>query len=139
MFVECEETSSVLVAESAEHFLDQFLRLQAVTFQVAARNPQLRIKSTIFLGRCMALKGLHAFAIEQFEKAKVEYLIMDATKKELLYSLALAYEKCGKKKEALETLKEIFSVDIAYRDVSQRIENYYKAIQEHQEQEVPGR
>lgn len=104
-------------------------------FQVSARNPQLRLKATIFLGRCMAAKGLYAFAIEQFEKAKVEYLIMDATKKELLYSLALAYEKCNKKKEALDTLKEIFSVDIGYRDVSQRIETYYKAIQEKQERQ----
>jgi tetratricopeptide (TPR) repeat protein len=98
-------------------------------FQVSARNPQLRQKATIYLGKSMMEKGLHAFAIEQFQKAQAEYLIMDATKKELLYNLGTAYELAGQKEHALSTFKEIFSVDINYRDVSQRIETYYRDLQ----------
>ncbi len=98
-------------------------------FQVSARNPQLRQKATIFLGKSMMAKGLHAFAIEQFQKAQAEYLIMDGTKKELLYNLGTAYEAAGQKENALSTFKEIFSVDINYRDVSQRIEKYYRELQ----------
>ena len=41
--------------------------------------------------------------------------------KSVRYDLALAYEKKGSKEKALEFLEEIMSVDISFRDVSQKV------------------
>jgi hypothetical protein len=58
-------------------------------------------------------------------EAAKELLIMDATKKEVLYELANVLEKMGDKAASLDALKEIYNADYGYRDVAKRVESSY--------------
>lgn len=95
-------------------------------FQLSQRNPQRRIRSLYYMARCFAAKGQHDIAVEQLAKAKSELMIMDDTKKETVYELGCVFEAMGAIDKAVEQFKEIYSVDIGYRDVAAKIEKYYK-------------
>jgi hypothetical protein len=93
--------------------------------QQAKGNPHIRIKAMLLLGRCFERKNMNDLAKSSFADANKELTIMDGTKKELLYELALVCEKMGDKASSLEALKEIYNADYGYRDVAQRVEASY--------------
>lgn len=94
-------------------------------FQKATRNPKVRVKAIMMLGRSMAAKGIYDMAIAQFEEAKKEIPIMDDTKKAVIYELASAHEQNGNLDKAIAEYKIIYSNDIGYRDVADKINNFY--------------
>ncbi|MCX7818301.1 MAG: tetratricopeptide repeat protein [Kiritimatiellae bacterium] len=96
-------------------------------FQQSQRNPQRRTRSLYYLARCFEQKGQLDIAAEQLEKAASELTVLDNTKKDILYELGIVYERMGRGDKAVELFKEIYAVDIAYRDVADRIERYYKS------------
>ena len=51
---------------------------------------------------------------------------MDALKIDAMYYKGIALEATGEDEKALDCFKEIYSVDIKYRDITQRIESSYK-------------
>jgi tetratricopeptide (TPR) repeat protein len=95
-------------------------------FQLAQRNPQRRIRTLYYLGLCFKKKGQIDIAVEQMQKAVSELPVMDDTKKDLLYELGQLSEEMGNKEKALAYYKEIYGVDISYRDVSAKMESFYK-------------
>lgn len=95
-------------------------------FQLAQRNPQKRIRSLYYLGLCFKAKGQTDIAAEQLQKAVSELPVMDDTKKDILYELGGLNDAMGDKEKALAYFKEIYAVDISYRDVSAKIESFYK-------------
>jgi len=113
------------LAEAYWRFQDVDLALRE--FQLAQKSPQLRRKAIIYMGKCLAAKGLHDLAVEQFLKCLEEPTPMDSDRKECLYCLGLAYEAMDKSEDAIKAFKEIFSADVNYRDVSARITAHYKA------------
>jgi tetratricopeptide (TPR) repeat protein len=93
--------------------------------QRAKQNPNARLKAMNLLGQCYTAKGMLDLAVKQFQEAASEILAMDVTKKEILYSLGLVFEKMGKKDESLKCMKDIYEVDYGYRDVAKRVEQSY--------------
>lgn len=93
--------------------------------QQAKSSPNLRIKAILMLGRCFEKKNMNDLAKTSFMEASKELLIMDATKKEVLYELANVMEKMGDKAGSLDALKEIYNADYGYRDVAHRVESSY--------------
>lgn len=96
-------------------------------FQLSQRNPQRRVRSLYYLARCFAKKGQFDIAAEQLSRAVSELNLMDETKKDVVYELGLVYEQMKKPDKAMECFKEIYAVDIGYRDVAKRIEKGYPA------------
>lgn len=94
-------------------------------FQQAQRNPQRRIRSLYYLALCFKQKQQYDIAFEQLDKAASELQIMDATKKDILYELGTVCEAMDDKAKAARYFKEIYSVDIGYRDVADKIEQNY--------------
>jgi tetratricopeptide (TPR) repeat protein len=94
--------------------------------QLAQRNPQKRIRSLYYLGLCFKAKNQFDIAAEQLQKAASELVVMDDTKKDILYELGNLNESLGDKDKALAYYKEIYGVDISYRDVATKIESFYK-------------
>ena len=92
-------------------------------FQLAQRNPQRRVRSLIYLAKAFELKEQVDIALEQLESALSGLQGMDETRKEVLYELGLLSGKAGNSERAESCLKEIYTVDIGYRDVAKRIEN----------------
>lgn len=95
-------------------------------FQGAQRSPKFRIQALAMLGACFDSKGQFDLAVEQLATAKSELTLLDDTKKDIIYRLALCYDKMGKAEQAINELKVIYSQDIAYRDVAARINSFYK-------------
>jgi len=93
--------------------------------QQAKSNPNLRIKAILMLGRCFERKNMNDLAKTSLLEASKELLVMDATKKEVLYELANVLEKMGDKSASLDALKEIYNADYGYRDVAKRVESSY--------------
>ena len=95
-------------------------------FQISQRSPSLRLKSLVLLGRCFMEKKLFDLALEQLQHAVEGINVMDDFKKEVLYLLAECYEKLERPEEAIEQFKAIYSNDIGYRDVAEKIDAFYR-------------
>jgi tetratricopeptide (TPR) repeat protein len=94
-------------------------------FQRAQNNPHRRIQSLSYLGRCFTSRGMHDLAARTLQNAISEKLVFDDEKKELLYLLGCVLERMGKREEAIEQFKQIYEVDIAYKDVAAKVDAYY--------------
>jgi tetratricopeptide (TPR) repeat protein len=93
--------------------------------QQARQNPNLRTKALYMLGMCFASKNMNDLAVGALGDAAKEISVMDNTKKDILYSLAMLHEKMGRKEDYLEALKEIYNQDYGYKDVAKRVEASY--------------
>lgn len=93
--------------------------------QQAKTSPNLRIKVMNMLGLCYEKMNMTDLAVSQYQEAIKELQIMDDTKKELLYNMALLHHKLDQKTEYLESLKQIYAVDYGYKDVAERVEGSY--------------
>lgn len=99
---------------------------QAIShLQQATRNPHIRTRVLLLLGRTFRAKNMHDLAIKQLGDALADLQSMDGTKKEVLYEKGLIHMDMGDKESALDCFKQIYEVDYSYRDVAQRVEASY--------------
>ncbi|MFH0909375.1 MAG: tetratricopeptide repeat protein [bacterium] len=95
-------------------------------FQLAQKNPQRRIRALYYLALCFKQKQQFDIALEQLEKANTELSIMDDVKKDIIYELGGILEAMGRTDKAAEYYKEIYAVDIGFRDITAKIEKAYE-------------
>jgi tetratricopeptide (TPR) repeat protein len=93
--------------------------------QKAQANPHRRIQAMGLLGQCFARRNMNDLAARTLQNALKEKLVFDDEKKDLLYALGTVLEKMGKVEEAIEPFKQIYEVDIGFRDVSSKVDTYY--------------
>jgi tetratricopeptide (TPR) repeat protein len=94
-------------------------------FQAAQRNAQRRTSSLYYIGLCFKAKQQYDMAIEQLGKALEELPVMDEQKKAVLYELGQILESSGRMPEAIDHYKQIYQIDIGYRDVAAKVERGY--------------
>ncbi|MFA5203209.1 MAG: tetratricopeptide repeat protein [Lentisphaeria bacterium] len=94
-------------------------------FQFSQRSPQFRRAALANMGRCMLAKKLYDLAIEQFGAALEGLEKSDHSRKEFLYYLAQAYEQKNRADDALNCYKEIYSLDVNFRDVAAKLQAHY--------------
>lgn len=92
-------------------------------FQQSQRSSKDRINSLYYLGLSFKAVKQYDIALEQLEKASSEKNSMDDTKKDILYALGELCEIMDLSQKALDYYKEIYSVDIEYKDISEKVEN----------------
>lgn len=109
-----------------QYYLRQQYNEAIEEFQLAQRNPQRRTRALYYLALCFREKGQPDIAFEQLQKAASELTLMDETKKDVVYEMGVLAEQMGRQAEAVAFFKEIYSVDIKYRDIAQRIESSYQ-------------
>ncbi len=95
-------------------------------FQAAQRHPQRRVSAMYHLGLCFRSKNQFDMALEQLQKASAELPVMDEEKKDVLFDLGKTLEQVGRLPEAMECFKQIYQVDIGYKDVATRVEQGYQ-------------
>lgn len=93
--------------------------------QLALRAPKVRVAALILLGKAYLSKGFHDLAAEQLQTAKSEIPGMTEQKKDVLYQLGTAYEQQGDLEKAMVEFKALYGADISYRDVAQKIDDFY--------------
>lgn len=94
-------------------------------FQKSQNNPHLRIRSLIFLGQSFLGRNMNDLAVRALQNALKEKVGFDDERKEILYWHGVALEKMGKRDEAIEQFKQIYEVDLGFRDVAARVDAFY--------------
>lgn len=94
-------------------------------FQKAQSNPHRRIQALSYLGQCFSRRGMNDLAARTLQNAIREKVVFDDEKKELIYALGCVFEKMGKADEAIEQFKQIYEVDIGYKDIAAKVDAYY--------------
>ena len=94
-------------------------------FQQSQKGPQVRVASLVGMGRCFKAKKLFDLAVAQFTTAKGDLAQMDETKKDVIYELGTCLEQMGKSDAAIAEFKIIYSEDIGFRDVAEKINAFY--------------
>lgn len=106
----------------ANQFMDQAIQ----QFQLSQRSAKYRDLSLYYLGLAFRQKHQYDLAIDQLAAAASEIMNMSDLKKAVLYELGEIYEIVGNIEKAAEHYKQVYQVDIAYRDIAQKIERVYK-------------
>ncbi|MFW5997008.1 MAG: tetratricopeptide repeat protein [Lentisphaeria bacterium] len=98
-------------------------------FQHSQRNPNLINRSKLYMAKCLLRKGMPDLAIERLNEVleKSRDKMREDTLKEMLYELVSAYEHKNEYDKAMENLKELYSIDVNYKDVASKMEKYYKS------------
>jgi len=96
-------------------------------FQLSQRSPNHRNQSLYYMAMCFKTKKQYDLALSQLESAASEIVSMDETKKNILYELGVICELMEDKAKAADYYKQIYKVDIGYRDVAQKIEAAYSS------------
>ena len=93
--------------------------------QAARKSPNVRLKAMSLLGQCYRELNMLDLSVRTFEEAAKEILIMDNTKKDIVYNLGLVFAQMDKKEQSLDCFKQIYEVDYGYIDVAHRVESSY--------------
>jgi tetratricopeptide (TPR) repeat protein len=94
-------------------------------FQKSQNNPHRRVASLNYLAQCFARRKMFDMAARTLQNAIKEKPVLDEEKKDLLYNLGCVLENMGKKDDAIEQFKVVYEVDIAYKDVAEKVDRYY--------------
>jgi len=100
-----------------EHAIEQF--------QVARKHPKWDFSSQVHLGLCFYQKGHYELAVDQLNNVIKIESTNDKELLEAIYYLGLSFEKLNDISNAKECFKKIYSIDARYRDISEKIEQYY--------------
>lgn len=94
-------------------------------FQLSQKSPKHRVKSLYYLALCFKHKKQFDLALTQLEKAASEIPLMNDTKKDILYELGDVSYAMGDTQKAALYYKQIYEVDIGYKDIAAKIEHAY--------------
>lgn len=94
-------------------------------FQQAQKSPKVRISALAGMGKALKARKMFDLAVQQFQTAKNELPTMDDLKKDIVYQLAECYEGMGRQEDAITEFKLIYSEDIGFRDVADKINAFY--------------
>ncbi|MSU22841.1 MAG: hypothetical protein EXS32_03355 [Opitutus sp.] len=94
-------------------------------FQQAQKGPQVRLAALVGLARCFKAKKLFDLAVAQLTTAKADLGQMDDTKKDIVYELGTCLELMGQADLAILEFKAIYSEDIGFRDVADKVNAFY--------------
>ena len=90
-------------------------------FQLAARAPQFFVECCSMLGICFRQKGLTELAEKWYRKGIAAPGFAEEVYVGLKYDLADCLEEQGRNDEARDLFKEVFAIQMNYRDVKDRI------------------
>ena len=93
--------------------------------QKAQNNPHKRIQAMNLLALCFGKRGMFDLAARTLQNAIKEKPAFDDEKKELVYNLGCVLEKMGKPQDAIEQFKQIYEMDIGYKEVATKVDAFY--------------
>lgn len=93
--------------------------------QLGTKQPNVRLKAMELIGLCHWHGTRYDMAKDSFMKARAEMPAMDGPKMDVTYNLAQLCEGTGENTQAIELYKEIYEVDMSYKDVAAKVEGSY--------------
>jgi tetratricopeptide (TPR) repeat protein len=114
-------TLANLLYDSGDH------QAAIANFQQAQKSPKVRLSALAGMGKALKARKMYDLAVQQFQVAKSEIPTMDDLKKDIIYQLAECYEGMGRAEDAINEYKLIYSDDIGFRDVADKINAFYSS------------
>jgi tetratricopeptide (TPR) repeat protein len=97
-----------------------------IEFQKAQGSARHRKSATMHKGKCFALKEQYDIAITEFELLLSEIQEMSKEKLDVIYELASALRSVGRIEDSMAQFKLIYLEDVAYRDIQEIMDQFYK-------------
>ena len=98
--------------------------------QLAQKSPKDRLDALYCLAMCFIKKGQRDMGVMQLETARDQLPTMDELKKKVVYQLGLCAEEAGDIEKAYAYYKDIYSADVTFADLNERMLRIGKALQE---------
>ncbi|MBO5642968.1 MAG: tetratricopeptide repeat protein [Kiritimatiellae bacterium] len=107
-------------------YLDEALQ----HLQLAQKSPKDRLWALYYLSLCFLSKGQTDMAVMQLETARDALPVMDELKKLVVYRLGRCAEESKDYEKAYDYYKSVYSSDVGFEDLSERMLAISKAIKE---------
>ena len=101
--------------------------------QLAQKSPKDRLWALYYLAMCFLKKGQTDMAVMQLETARDAIPTMDDLKKKVVYQLGLCAEASGDLEKAYQYYKDVYSTDVGFADLSERMLAVSQAIKAQQQ------
>ncbi len=100
--------------------------------QLGAKQPTVRYQALNYIGLChwKRTPKMLDMASKTLQNALAEIPTMDDSKKEITYNLAQVFEEMKRNSEAIDLYKQIYEIDMSYKDVTEKVEKSYETPQE---------
>ena len=98
--------------------------------QLAQKSPKDRLNALYYLAMCFLKKGQRDMAVMQLETARDQLPMMDDLKKKVVYQLGLCAEESGDYEKAYNYYKDVYSSDVTFGALNERMLKIGKLIQE---------
>ncbi|MBR3222369.1 MAG: tetratricopeptide repeat protein [Kiritimatiellae bacterium] len=89
--------------------------------QLAQKSPKDRLWALYYLAMCFLSQGQNDMAVMQLEAARDALPTMDDLKKKVVYQLGLCAESAGDLEKAYQYYKDVYSSDVGFEDLSERM------------------
>ena len=98
--------------------------------QLAQKSPKDRLWALYYLAMCFLAKEQTDMAVMQLETARDQIPTMDDLKKKVVYQLGLCAEAAGDLEKAYQYYKDVYSTDVGFEDLSERMLAVSQALKE---------
>ena len=98
--------------------------------QLAQKSPKDRLWSLYYLAMCFLSQGQNDMGVMQLETARDAIPTMDDLKKKVVYQLGLCAEATGDLQKAYQYYKDVYSSDVGFEDLSERMLAVSQALKE---------
>ena len=89
--------------------------------QLAQKSPKDRLWALYYLAMCFLSQGQNDMGVMQLETARDAIPTMDDLKKKVVYQLGLCAEQAGDLEKAYQYYKDVYSSDVGFEDLSERM------------------
>ena len=89
--------------------------------QLAQKSPKDRLWALYYLAMCFLSQGQNDMGVMQLETARDAIPTMDDLKKKVVYQLGLCAEAAGDLQKAYQYYKDVYSADVGFEDLSERM------------------
>ncbi len=101
--------------------------------QLAQKSPKDRLWALYYLAMCFLAKDQLDMGVMQLETARDAIPTMDDLKKKVVYQLGLCAEAAGDLDKAYQYYKDVYSTDVGFEDLSERMLAVSQAIKARQQ------
>lgn len=101
--------------------------------QLAQKSPKDRLWALYYLAMCFLMKEQTDMAVMQLETARDAIPTMDELKKKIVYQLGICAEAAGDLEKAYQYYKDVYSTDVGFEDLSERMLSVSQALKAKQQ------
>ena len=101
--------------------------------QLAQKSPKDRLWALYYLAMCFLSQGQTDMGVMQLETARDAIPMMDDLKKKVVYRLGLCAEEAGDLQKAYQYYKDVYSTDVGFEDLAERMLAVSQAIKQKQQ------